>query len=245
MASHKQKNSHRIAVDWGTSNLRVWVLDHQGNIVARARSEKGMGTLRPDQFEAVVLDLIPEFLDGETVLEIRVCGMAGAREGWVDAGYCPVPCAPPDGNRARHAPTTDRRISVRVLPGVNQVDPADVMRGEETQIAGFLAKDPSFDGVICLPGTHTKWVRVAGGKILGFQTFMTGELFSLLTNNSILRHTTSTEGWNEKAFAGAVVAALDGPGTPTATQFSLRAKALISHLPPDVARARLSGHLHR
>jgi 2-dehydro-3-deoxygalactonokinase len=137
---------------------------------------------------------------------------------------------------------SDPRILVRIVPGVRQTDPADVMRGEETQIAGYLASDPGFDGILCLPGTHTKWVHVSAGEIVSFRTFMTGELFDLLSTASVLRHSVG-EGWNDGAFSDALSDALSRPEAVAARLFSIRAEALLKGLDPAAARSRLSGAL--
>lgn len=228
-----------IAVDWGTSNLRIWAIDGHGNPHEHRSSDKGMSGLRSEDFEPALLELISDFLHADTVTPVWICGMAGAAEGWAEAGYLGTPCAPPTAQQAISANAQDPRISVRILPGIKQSGPPDVMRGEEVQIAGFLSMRPDFNGVICLPGTHTKWVRIEAGQIIDFQTFMTGELFALLAGSSVLRHIVSADGWDEDAFAKA----LASPEIPVAQLFSLRAEALIADLSPDAARARLSGHL--
>ena len=88
------------------------------------------------------------------------------------------------------------------LPGLKQTAPPDVMRGEETQIAGFLAAAPGFDGVLCMPGTHAKWVQISAEEVVSFRTFMTGELFDLLAGHSVLRHSVAGEGTDDDAFRG-------------------------------------------
>jgi 2-dehydro-3-deoxygalactonokinase len=117
----------------------------------------------------------------------------------------------------------------------------DVMRGEETQIAGFLAANPGYDGMLCLPGTHSKWARVHAGRIERFRTFMTGELFALITSQSVLRHTTDSNGWDEAAFETAVGEIAANPEALTGKLFGLRAGPLLTGMPPEAARARLSG----
>jgi 2-dehydro-3-deoxygalactonokinase len=230
-----------IAADWGTSNLRVWVLDGAGTVLAERSSDRGMGQLRPAEFEPALLDLIADFLPPGRVTPVLICGMAGARQGWAEAPYSAVPC-PPAGTLSVAAPAADPRLSVRILPGLSQAAPPDVMRGEETQIAGFLARAPDFDGTLCLPGTHTKWVRVQAGQVQAFRTVMTGELFALLSGQSVLRHSVA-EGWDEPAFADAVAAAARNPETFAADLFSIRAAALLSGQTQAVGRARLSGVL--
>jgi 2-dehydro-3-deoxygalactonokinase len=132
---------------------------------------------------------------------------------------------------------------VRIVPGLKQAQPADVMRGEETQIAGALAILPGFDGVICLPGTHSKWAHVSAGEVVSFQTYLTGELFALLSEASVLRHGMQGDGWDEAAFDAGVSDALSRPERIGARLFGIRAEGLIAGLGAAAARARLSGLL--
>ncbi|MEM1314535.1 MAG: 2-dehydro-3-deoxygalactonokinase, partial [Pseudomonadota bacterium] len=233
-----------IAVDWGSSRLRAWAMDASGAVRAEAGSDAGAGRLAPEGFEPALLDLIGPWL-GTGACQVIVCGMAGARQGWAEAPYAPVPC-PPIG-AAVAPPTRDPRLDVRLLSGVSQTNPPDVIRGEETQIAGLLAADPGFDGVVCLPGTHSKWVHVAagegGGEIFHFASFMTGELFDLLSRRSVLRHTVAEAGHDAPAFAEALDEAMSRPERAFARLFSLRAEALVGEADPAAARARLSGLL--
>jgi 2-dehydro-3-deoxygalactonokinase len=171
------------------------------------------------------------------------CGMVGSRQGWIDVPYRVVPAAPLAAAALIVAPCQNPRISVRITPGLRQETPADVMRGEETQIGWFLAGAPGFSGVICLPGTHSKWVRLNGGVVEAFRTFMTGELFALLSGNSVLRHTVGAAGWDEMGFATAIDEVLDAPAELIGRFFPLRAEALLHGLAPETARARLSGLL--
>ncbi len=228
-----------IAVDWGTSHLRAWAM--AGDAVrAEAASDDGMGRLTRAQFEPALLRLIGPWL-GAARMPVIACGMVGSRQGWVEAPYATVPCRPlPEALVA--APVTDPRIDVRVVPGLRQMEPADVMRGEETQIAGYLAVTPGFDGVICLPGTHSKWVHVSAGEVVSFRSFMTGEMFDLLSTASVLRHTVG-EGWDAEAYNNAVSDALSRPEAVAARLFSIRAEALLRGLDAGTARARLSGAL--
>ena len=228
-----------IAVDWGTSNLRAWAI-REGTAVAEAASDKGMGVLAPDAFEPALLDVIGPWLGGKRV-RVVASGMVGARQGWQEAPYVTVPCAP-TGTRAVRPDAADPRLDVTILPGLAQDKPADVMRGEETQIAGYLAGDPGFDGIICLPGTHTKWVHVSAGEVVSFRTFMTGELFALLSTASVLRHSVG-DGWDDDAFAEAVDDAMGKPEAIAARLFALRAEALLADLGEGTATARLSGLL--
>jgi 2-dehydro-3-deoxygalactonokinase len=230
-----------IAVDWGTSNLRAWAMGADGQILAEAASDDGMGKLTRDAFEPALVRLIAPWLGGQP--PVIACGMVGSRQGWCEALYRTVPCTPLDRAALTMAPTTDPRLHVSIAPGLQQTQPADVMRGEETQIAGALRLMPGYDGVLCLPGTHSKWVHVSAGEVVSFQTFMTGEMFALLSEASVLRHGMQGAGWDDAAFDAAVSDALSRPERIGARLFSLRAEGLIAELSPAAARARLSGLL--
>ncbi|MEL6531731.1 MAG: 2-dehydro-3-deoxygalactonokinase [Pseudomonadota bacterium] len=230
-----------IAVDWGTSRLRAWAMSEAGAVLGEAVSELGMGKLARGEFEPTLLTLIAPWLDRPAV-PVLACGMVGARQGWREVPYVPVPTQP----RALqpHAVTgTAASIRLAILPGLSQEKPADVMRGEETQIAGFLVAQPDFDGVICLPGTHSKWVRVSAGEVVSFQTFMSGELFSLLSQSSVLQHSVAQQGRDEAAFSEAVAETLSRPERVAHALFGIRADAVLNNLDPVTARSRLSGLL--
>lgn len=225
-------------MDWGTTHLRAYAM--QGaTVLAQAQSDKGMGTLSPDQFEDALEHLVaPWDIPGVPVV---ACGMVGSRQGWVEAPYQTVPATPLADTLVR-VPTS-RREKVFIIPGLAQQNPADVMRGEETQIAGFLSLNPGWDGVLCLPGTHTKWVHLSAGEVVSFQTFMTGELFALLSNASVLRHSVSGGGWDSDAFDAALSEALSKPEQLAARLFNLRAADLLQGHTEGGARAALSGYL--
>lgn len=229
-----------IAADWGTSNLRVWAMTNAGEVLAEAQSDEGMGTLAQHAFEPALLRLVSDWLGART--PVIACGMVGSRQGWQEAPYRAVPCTPCDGSLTKIA-THDPRLAVYIIPGLKQQNPADVMRGEETQIAGYVAANPNFDGVIGLPGTHSKWAHISAKECVSFQTYMTGEIFACLTENSVLRHSVRTQDWSDAAFDTAVQDAMSNPARMAATLFSLRADSLLNDLPAGDARGRLSGLL--
>jgi len=137
--------------------------------------------------------------------------------------------------------------AVRILPGVAQRKPGrfDVMRGEETQLLGLVAENPAVT-LACLPGTHSKWVDLEDGKVTGFSTFMTGELFALLCEHSILRHGIAAPSASlapNEAFLAGVESSLENPARVTTHLFELRAASLLAGLSPEDMRARLSGLL--
>jgi len=229
-----------LAADWGTSNMRLWAMDDAGHVLGERTSDQGMGTLAPEDFEAVLIDLAGDWL--QTAKTIVACGMVGSRQGWVEAPYHTAPCAVCPDEMVR-ASTVNPDLNVYVIAGIRQTNPADVMRGEETQIAGFLAQNADWDGVICLPGTHTKWVHVSADEVVSFRTFMTGEMFALLSGQSVLRHSIAPSGWDDAAFLEAMSATLSKPEILAARLFSIRAGQLVHNTETVTARAHLSGLL--
>ena len=234
---------HWIAVDWGTSNLRAWAIGSCGNIADRRSSASGMAKLRPHQFEASLLELVNSWLPNKEQVPVFACGMVGAKQGWVDAGYRKVPCKPIELKSLAPAPTKSRSLHVSIVPGLCQVHPADVMRGEETQVAGFLEEYSAESSVICMPGTHSKWVNLKEDKVESFRTFMTGELYSLISTHSVVRIAVASRDWREDIFLEAVEECLKGRVALAADIFGLRARSLISDDNSAALRSRLSGLL--
>ncbi len=223
-----------IAVDWGTSNVRAWAMDDRANILDQVSSPLGMNAIAADAalgFEGVLINLIGRWLPSGVSDRMRVviCGMAGAKQGWLEAPYCSVPVRPDElASGAVRPVLSDQRIDVAILPGLKQVDDPDVMRGEETQLVGFMASQPGFDGWVCLPGTHSKWARVSGGAILGFKTYMSGEVFALLSGQSILRHSMDDR-WDDTTFEAAIRDASDAPTGFLHKLFTVRASGLVGN----------------
>jgi 2-dehydro-3-deoxygalactonokinase len=148
---------------------------------AEARSDDGMGTWRGTRSNRRSCRLVEPWL-GAGPMDVLACGMVGSRQGWAEAPYVAVPASPAALSPVR-SPRRIRACACRDPARPETGRPPDVMRGEETQIAGFLAAAPGFDGVLCLPGTHAKWVQISAGEVVSFRTFMTGELFDLLSRN--------------------------------------------------------------
>jgi 2-dehydro-3-deoxygalactonokinase len=233
------------AADWGTSNLRVWLLDRAGAVLAERKSGDGMSTAGARGF-ANILEGHLAAMGAPAGLPAIVCGMAGARQGWVEAGYLDVPARIADFASAS-TPVPDAPRMVRILPGLAQRndDRPDVMRGEETQLAG--AGLGGGDHLVCMPGTHSKWVRVEAGEVAGFRTAMTGELFHVLSTQSILKHSVGDPpdagDASAPAFREALSKAIARPQDLTSMLFRLRAGGLLHDLSQTDAAAALSGML--
>lgn len=232
-----------IAVDWGSSFVRAWAMTQDGQILAAQASDQGAAKLRPEQFETVLLSLIQDWLPDTTSLPVLICGMAGSRQGWQEAAYVAIPLMLKRELITARIPTRDARLQVFILPGLKQLTPPDVMRGEETQLLGFIQQTPDFNGVVALPGTHNKWVRLQDQCVTQFCTCMTGELFQLLTEQSVLRHSVQSTDWDWAAFDAAVLKAVAQPQAFMQRLFTLRASDLLQGTASATARAQLSGEL--
>ncbi len=235
---------HLIAVDWGTSNARAWLLDGKATPIAQSTSNKGMNRICKSEYNRTLASMVGSWLSDSVSRNIIACGMLGAANGWVEAKYRTVPCEPVLPLQCTSVVTSLENCVVYIIPGIKQYRPtADVMRGEETQIAGFLAGKPQFNGVMCLPGTHTKWVHISAGEIVSFRSFMTGELYDLLSSRSILRHSVASGEHLTEDFLEAASDQLSQPEKLAARLFALRAESLIAGLDAPRAGARLAGYL--
>lgn len=237
-----------VAVDWGTSNLRAWGVGTDGAILSSASSEKGMGKLSQAEFPAALAEIASRLGLPPGPMPVLVCGMAGARQGWLEAPYLEAPADLRDlaANAVRPV-MTGSDLSVAILPGVCQRrNGENVMRGEETQLLGLAALDPTYSGLVCMPGTHSKWAQLDGTRIEHFSTAMTGELFELLKTHSVLRHSLAgpldgpgrAEGFRAGAADG-----LERPDDLLGQLFRVRAGTLLSGRAPDWSAGYLSGLL--
>jgi 2-dehydro-3-deoxygalactonokinase len=174
-----------IGVDWGTSHVRAYRLTDEatGAIVAQRDSGDGVLTVEPGRYPEVLRELVGAWIaDGER--RILLSGTVGSRNGWRETR--PVPCPARLADLARAVePVAFDEACVRIVPGVAGVDAngvPEVMRGEETEIVGARITA----GCVCLPGSHSKWVRVESGAIAAYMTYLTGEAFAALRGHTLL-----------------------------------------------------------
>ncbi|WP_306117309.1 MULTISPECIES: 2-dehydro-3-deoxygalactonokinase [unclassified Roseitalea] len=235
-----------VLVDWGTSHLRMWAVDCCGGIVGEDRSAEGMGATAPSAF-AGVLETHLDRLGAPADTPVMMCGMVGARQGWLEAPYVDVPaCLDTLVDRAVHVQVPGRDI--RILPGIadRSAETPDVMRSEETQLLGLctVAPEPA-SRLVCMPGTHAKWVEIDGAarQVRRFATALTGELYAALGTSTVLRHSlgTGSVDADHPRFAEAVAASLERPETILTRLFAIRPHALLRGEGEADARARLSG----
>jgi 2-dehydro-3-deoxygalactonokinase len=246
-----------IALDWGTSSLRGYLMDAKGDVLDQRASAHGIQNLPvpgPEGFEQAFAGICGDWLALHGKLPVVAGGMVGSAQGWAEAPY--VGCPADTTTLAEKAIVVDSRLGVRVLiaPGV-LFDPPDanpdVIRGEEIQIAGALADHPWLAERACvaLPGTHSKWVQIQDGRITRFATYMTGELFAVLCRNSILGRLmpdapAADQAAADQAFVAGVRLAREGlPGDLSHQIFAARTLGLTKRLPPDVLKDYLSGLL--
>lgn len=230
-----------LACDWGTTNLRAWLVGGDGAVLAERELALGVGKLGPGEAERRFHDEVRPAMGAEGAPAI-LCGMIGSNLGWKAVDYVPCP-AGLDDLRAGLASVAD---GVRIVPGVRGEGIAgapDVMRGEETQVVGWLLQDPArLRGrhVICHPGTHAKWILVEDGKIVRFITAMTGELFAVLSKHGVLRN--DAPAGDEAAFDAGLAAAEDG-GALAARLFTARSRVVAGGEPVGSTPSYLSGLL--
>ena len=233
-----------IALDWGTSNLRASLLGAAGRVLEQRAGAAGVMAVRAGGFEDALRGLCGDWIDAHRV-PLVASGMIGSRQGWREAPYLDCPATLADA--ARRLTTVDLAGGGRlhIVPGLCGVDDAgqpDVMRGEETQLWGAGLAEGE---VAVLPGTHSKWAWTgADGAVLQFQTHMTGELFAVLREHSILgRLMPAGVAEDPAAFERGVRLGLSSPAGLLHTLFAARTNGLMGRLPAEGLGDFLSGIL--
>ena len=245
--SHAQPSQRPlVAIDWGTSSLRGARLDATGQALEQRAFARGILTVAPGGFADVLAECFGDWLQAPDALGL-LSGMVGSRQGWQEAAYCPCP-AGLDELAQQLLWLQPGRLAI--VPGLSvQRDEGlpwplhDVMRGEEVQIFGALALSGLRNARVVLPGTHSKWAEVRDGRITGFRSFMTGEVYALLSQHSILSRTLVADApWHEAAFVQAVQLAQRTPSV-LSSLFGTRTLALFDTLPAAQHSSYLSGLL--
>jgi 2-dehydro-3-deoxygalactonokinase len=235
-----------IAVDWGTSSFRAYRLDAGGTVLDTRSSPRGILTVSDGGFAAVLREEIGPWLEAERLMLLS--GMIGSRQGWLEAPYIACPAGGAEIRAALLPLDFDWAGKAWLAPGLScrSNGVPDVMRGEEVQILGALGALDGGSGLVCLPGTHSKWARVEAGRILGFETHMTGESFAVLRQHSILGRLMPPAGEeqdpDDRAFAAGLERARTGGGL-LHHLFGARSLGLMGDLPAAGLPAYLSGLL--
>ena len=229
-----------VAIDWGTSALRGARLGPDGSVLEQRSFPRGILSVPAGGFAAVFDASFGDWMQAPGALAL-IAGMAGSRQGWVEAPYCACPAGLADV-AAQLTWLAPGRIAI--VPGLSceHAGVPDVMRGEETQVFGALHLLGLERGMLVLPGTHSKWVRVEAGRIVDFATLMTGEVYALLRRHSILARTLPADdgAFDADAFDAGVAHALRSPGL-LQSAFSARTLALFDRQPEAQRPSYLSG----
>lgn len=237
-----------IGIDWGTTSFRAYrlrgraVLDRLALPLGILSVATGGGVAAGGFPRALEDAVAPWLADGER--RILMSGMVGSRQGWIEAPYLPCPAATADLARAL-IPVPFGPAEALLVPGLSAADAAgvpEVMRGEEVQILGALGAAPG-STTVCLPGSHSKWARVSGGRVEGFSTFLTGEAFAALRGHTILGRLMQADAPPDpEAFRHGVLRSAD-PGGLLHHLFGVRTLGLFDRLPEAAAASYMSGLL--
>ena len=236
-----------VAVDWGTTSLRIYAVDGKRNVLETLERAQGILAVTDQRFEVVLEEALALLVGHTEKVPIILSGMIGSRQGWFEAPY--VKCPATIGDLAAQTVSVENASgrTIKLVPGLetrsSTVCP-DVIRGEETQIFGALAALKIEHGRFVLPGTHSKWVTVSGSQIESFQTYMTGEVFSALKEHTILGRMMVEPG-NDSAFERGVAASTEdgSPGRLLNQIFSTRTLGLFGEVADEEAASYLSGLL--
>jgi 2-dehydro-3-deoxygalactonokinase len=242
-----------IGLDWGTSSLRGYLAAADGGVIESSAKPWGIQHLPAGGFAAAFRGVTEAWRRQWPDLPALAAGMVGSRQGWREVPY--VDCPADADTIARGLLAFDSEAGrIHLVPGVIQRGPLpNVLRGEETQIVGAVAREPllAAESLVVLPGTHSKWVRVRDGRITSFETFMTGELFAVLREHSLLgkpAREAAAEAIDTAAKAAAFARGLDvardsGPEGIAGRLFTTRSLYLTGELPPAATLDYLSGVL--
>jgi 2-dehydro-3-deoxygalactonokinase len=238
-----------IAIDWGSSSFRAYLMSGNAEVFGEVASGDGIGGVQAGAYPATLKRLIGHWLDARATLPIIASGMVGSRHGWREAAYVKCPAGPRDvAAHLTEVEADGRRVAL--APGLSYVDEAggpDVMRGEETEIFGVA---DSGARLIVLPGSHSKWARVEGDRVVAFKTFITGELFAALRDHTVAGAFAKAAPAKSagEAFAlgverGGAAAACQGSSGLLGLMFGARSLPLMGALDPGDSGEYLSGLL--
>ena len=237
-----------IAVDWGTSSFRAYLIGAGGAIVDRIESARGVQSIGAEEHEPLLATLLSPWRRANETPPILMSGMIGSRQGWIEAPYIRCPAGLAETAAAIVTIQSKSLGAIGVVPGVLADEASlgpDVMRGEETQIFGALVAAGRAEGVFVLPGTHSKWARVEAGRIISFKTYMTGDVFAALRDHTILSRLMDARQDDAEGFARGVAAArtLTAPGDLLHAIFMTRTLGLFERLRSEQLAEYLSGLL--
>lgn len=232
-----------IALDWGTSNLRASLLGDGGQVLQTRAGASGVMAVPQGRFAVALLELCGDWI-AQHACPLIASGMVGSRQGWHEVPYLECPATLAQAARQMARVEVKPQVVLHIVPGlccVGSDGQDDVMRGEETQIWGAGLDDGS---CVVLPGTHSKWAWTGAGAVIsGFATYMTGELYALLTQHGILGRLMSFGEDDAEAFARGVQLGLADPANIMHSVFAARTAGLMQRMAPTALPDFLSGML--
>ncbi|MFL5259777.1 MAG: 2-dehydro-3-deoxygalactonokinase [Hyphomicrobiales bacterium] len=239
--SDRQPAVALIGIDWGTTNRRAWAFDHAGRVIDSRADGEGLLKVDRREFRQAFARLVEGWRDEP--VPVLMCGMVGSKLGWVEAPYLFTPAGLDKiGSELAQVPDVP---AAWIVPGVCDLGgrEPDVMRGEECQILGGLAATGAPDAVFVLPGTHSKWAFVEDRKLVRFRTYMTGELFNLLTGSGTIAQLIEPGEHDAQAFRQGVSRSLDEGSALLHSLFGARTLPLLEKLARGSIASYLSGLL--
>lgn len=236
-----------IALDWGTSSFRAWAMTASGEVLDSVESGEGILAVTNGAFDEVFETAVGGWLAATPAVPVIACGMITSRNGWVETPYLPLPAGADELASALTAFTTRKGRTIHFVTGVAR-NPSeglpDVIRGEETELVGHLAATGTGDGFFVMPGTHSKWARAEGGRLVHFETVMTGEIYAILSRHSILgRLMPETRTERPEAFRRGIEVSRGSTSSILSRLFSARSLVLFDRLAPEEIADYLSGLL--
>jgi 2-dehydro-3-deoxygalactonokinase len=227
-----------IAVDWGTTSFRAYLVDGSGRVTDEVADGNGILAVKDGAFDSALEQRLAAW---DKNLPVLAAGMITSRQGWIELPYLDCPASPADMAKGLHRHVMTSGRTVHFSTGLHYASPTlrhDVMRSEETQVFGALDSGAKH---FITPGTHSKWIDVEGDRITRFDTYVTGELFSVLKGHSILGRLMTGDDVDEGAFRRGVEAVLAEPAGLTHLLFSARSLGLYGVLPGEAISSYLSG----
>ena len=232
-----------IAIDWGTSSLRAYLLDQAGRVQSARSTAQGILAVEGNRFSDALESLAGDWI-ASGAAPIVLSGMIGSRQGWLEVPYVQCPAGFAEIRAGLRSVRWKEHVAW-IVPGVSSRDESgvpDVMRGEETQILGAMDQLGKGRHLLCLPGTHSKWVEVEDQRIVRFATYMTGESFAIFKSHSILGRM-MTEGMPDSAAFDTGVRRSADPGGVLHHLFGVRTRGLFEEISGSAAASYLSGIL--
>ncbi len=227
-----------IAIDWGTTSFRAYYVDENGSVINEVAAPEGILSVKDGKFDQALEGHIGSW---DKTIPILASGMITSRQGWIERPYLDCPAGASDLAQALHIHKTNTGRTIHFATGLHyssKATPHDVMRSEETQVFGSLGTGATH---FVTPGTHSKWIDVTDGKITKFATYMTGEVYAVLHNHTILGRLITSDNDHEPSFLRGADAAFADPAGFLHTIFATRTLGLFNDLSGDELASYLSG----